>query len=302
MGNDSLALASRWWIFTRERFPLASHLAMTVVFTLANVGLAGHAAGVTLSAQRVAIALLLTLSFLFRLRCFDEIKDYRTDLRLNPHRPLPRGVLTLRQVKVMIGVLTVAEIVLAFSCGMAVLASHLLALAYSFLMYREFFIGAYLRPRLTTYAVTHTFSLLLLGWSLASLALGKFIVQLPIIVLLFGLVNWMLFNVFEFARKSWAAGEETPGADSYTLRYGIPGAVLLTLSQVVVALLVLAGALRVVVGNVFMITEVIISLVLASAGLSFMRRPQPTQAKIFRLSAAVFLLLFYLLLLLGMWG
>ncbi len=301
--TPDLPLVRRWQIFMRERFPLASHLPMALLFAVVNMGLAARCAapGALPSPSRAALGLLLAFGYLFRLRCFDEIKNYATDLAINPRRPLPRGILSVRQVKGMIAALAVGETAIAAGVGWPVVASHLCAIGYSFLMYREFFIGDYLRPRLTAYAVTHTFSSVLLGWSLVSLALHTVAWRLPAAVLLFGLANWMLFNVFEFARKSFAREEEAPGVDSYTTLYGPWGAVALTLSQVVMAVWVVGQLSRTVVGQAPLWAEITLAGVLLLAGGIFALRPQRGPANAYRATASVFLLLFYAILLWGIW-
>lgn len=299
--DASLSLGRRWGIFLHERFPLTTNVPMAALFAITNMGLAVRAAGGKGDLLRMALGLLLALSFLFRLRCFDEIKDYATDLHLNPERPLPRGILTLRQVKTIIAALTIFEIALVAYLGWPVLVTHLIAVGYSFLMYREFFIGKFLRPRLTAYAVTHTFSSVLLGWSLASLATGLLITRLPWPVLLFGLANWMLFNIFEFARKSFAVEEETPDVDSYSSLYRPWGAVVLTMSQVIIAM----GVLWRLPANLPGRTAVYIEMALAAGvlltGVTYAAKPRTGVAKIYRTAASLFILLFYVVLAWGVW-
>jgi len=125
--------------------------------------------------------------------------------------------------------------------------------------------------------------------------------RLPAAVLLFGLANWMLFNVFEFARKSFAREEEAPGVDSYTTLYGPWGAVALTLSQVVMAVWVVGQLSRTVVGQAPLWAEITLAGVLLLAGGIFALRPQRGPANAYRATASVFLLLFYAILLWGIW-
>lgn len=152
----ALPLAQRWRVFLHERFPLPSYIIMTTLLALANVGIAVRVVGGHTQIPIILAGFVIALSFLFRLRCFDEIKDYRTDLQLNPQRPLPRGLLTIQQLQIAIGVLAITEMAVASSFGWAPAVTHLVAISYSFLMYREFFVGTWLRPQLTLYAITHT--------------------------------------------------------------------------------------------------------------------------------------------------
>jgi hypothetical protein len=278
MTEATLSYSWRWLIFIGERFPLATHVPMAALLAISNGGLAARATGGSVNWGRLVAAIVLALSFFFRLRCFDEIKDYATDLNVNPTRPLPRGILTLGQVKSAIAALTVLELVLAAVFGWPVLVSHLIAVAYSFLMYREFLIGRFLRPLLTTYAVTHTAVSILLGWSLASLATGIVIWRLPFAVLIFGLANWMLFNIFEFARKTWAREEERPNVDSYSSLFGPWGAAGMTLSQVAVALVILWRMPRSCIPLTALIIVIGLSAALTIFGLLYALGGMPTPA------------------------
>src|SRR5262245_2780781 len=144
---------------------------MVAVFALGNVALVEGVPGAhPVSLARLAAVWAIGMLFFFRLRCFDEIKDYDVDRRHNPDRPLARGLVTHRQLFRAIAVALVLEWALAAALfgvhGVGLLG---IAQAYSLLMYREFFIGPWLRPRLTTYAVTHTFSAALLGATLGML-------------------------------------------------------------------------------------------------------------------------------------
>ncbi len=279
MDKATLSYSRRWLIFIGERFPLATHVPMAALFAISNGGLAIRAAGVVVSRWRLAAAIVLALSFFFRLRCFDEIKDYATDLGVNASRPLPRGILTLGQVKAAIAAKTVLELALAAIFGWQVLVSHLIAVGYSFLMYREFFIGRFLRPLLTTYAVTHTAVSILLGYSLASLATGIVLWRLPSVVLIFGLANWMLFNVFEFAQEL-GAEEEKANVDSYSSLFGTWGAAGMTISQVAVAMVILWRMPRVCISWTAVIIAVGLSAALAVFGIVYamMSSAMPTPA------------------------
>ena len=295
MMTAGISLFRAWTAFIRERFPPAANVVTAVFFSLGNAAVAARLAGIPFPLWRWNVAAVVTVLFFFRLRCFDEIKDYATDLALNPTRPLARGLLTLRQVRVMFGVVTAAEFLLVAPLGLPALSAHAAAVAYSYLMYREFFIGAWLRPRLTLYAVTHTAVSILLGWSLAAQVLGPAHAKFPAAGLLFGIVNWALFNVFEFGRKTFAPAEERPGADSYSSLFGPWGAAALCMSQVGIALLVLAR----VPGPA--VPHLALTAVLLAAGLVYAARATPATARAYRAVSGVYLILFYLLVAVRAW-
>jgi 4-hydroxybenzoate polyprenyltransferase len=230
----------RWWIFVRERFPLQSAVPMTLTFAGANAAIAGGSDLLLVPRVRLLAIALLAVSFFFRLRLADELKDRETDRVVHPQRPLARGLLRAREVRRVACSLAALEMAVAAALGPGVLVAHGIAVGYSFVMGREFFAGTWLRPRLTLYAVVHTLVSAPLGWSIACATLGGGLADLPAPLLAFGGVNWMLFNTFEFARKTFAPLEERDGVPSYSKVFGIGGAGILTTSQIVVALGILA--------------------------------------------------------------
>lgn len=290
------SLPARWGVFIGERFPPAAHCTMAALFAAGNMAVAARLAQVDIRLSDALRAVLLCMLFFFRLRCFDEIKDLDVDRAQNPTRPLARGLLGVGEVLRMIGLLVVLEFLLVLPGGGPAVWTYLLALTYSLLMFREFFVGPWLRPHLTSYAVAHTFVSILLGWTVAAMVSGRAFFAFPVPLLAFGLVNWMVFNVFEFARKTFCADEEKPGADSYSRRFGPMGAVLLCASQMMVAFAA-AGALvlwRQEYRWAWLGLHAALVVIPLVAGLRYARRPGVQSARRYRGIVSLYLVLFFL--------
>jgi 4-hydroxybenzoate polyprenyltransferase len=269
---------------------------MVSLFAAANLLIVAGSAKPDLNFFLASIA----LSFLFflKLRCFDELKDYEVDLKVNPTRPLARGLLSIAEVRQGILFIILSELaIVGISTGLPGLAIYGLTVAYSLLMFEEFFIGPLIRPHLTTYAVTHTFVAGLWGWALATIFLSLSqdkIVWAPVGLIIY---NWLQFNLFEFARKSFAKNEETPNHDSYTSLFGVPKAVLLSLSMVLGSLLVAIYGLPknpfesgLTPAAIYMAGTALIAL----TGLLFVFKKDEMSAKKFRLAATLCLVTSYL--------
>jgi 4-hydroxybenzoate polyprenyltransferase len=297
-----ISLPARWRQFIKERFSLVSHLPTVFFFVLGNSVVFAKLQEEVIHGPRLAGAILLTLLFFFRLRCFDEVKDYHTDLSVNPTRPLARGLLQVSQVKLMIYGLTIVELALAALFGKAILATNVVAIAYSYLMYREFFIGSWLSRHLTTYAVTHTFVSVLIGCSIASQVNGLWLGDFDKHTLQFSLVNWMMFNLYEFARKTYAPDEERFGVDTYSSLFFPAGAALLSLSQVVGALTILWILPQDILQSGFpalsgYISHIVLALLLPGvAAVFYIIHPSTRNSKNFRNITGIYLLAFYGLL------
>ena len=226
-------MLTNWRIFQRERFPLYTHLPLILALLFAHISLAGFsAAGLKLW----AVLFFVLFSFFFRMRLFDEIKDYAVDCEKNPSRPLPRGILEVRDLRRVILILLCFELVLAGIVNPVALSLLLPAQGYSLLMYKEFFIGKFLRPRLTAYAVSHTAVMILLSVLCSVWLLERFPWQLETRSWIFAVGCFGVFNIFEFGRKTFAETEEQPGVDSYSKIWGRIGAVILNLSQCLLGL------------------------------------------------------------------
>jgi 4-hydroxybenzoate polyprenyltransferase len=312
MSEARKPLLSRWLTFVIERFSPLTHVPMIGAFTVANIlmGVAlnrpaiddgylhgfGNPGYEALSGTRAMLAFVLAISFFLRLRVFDEIKDYATDLKVNPTRPLARGLISIKEAKAALVALFAFEIALLALLSPVLVASHLLAMGYSLLMYREFFAGDFLRPHLTTYATLHTFSSVLIGASIVGVVtdLPFWEFSRPMGFLL--LANWGYFNLFEFARKTFAPDEERPEVESYSKIFSVPGAVALSLSQAVFPLIIVHNT----VGADFSKDDNIVLwgllVLIAGPAFSFILRRRAYGAKMFRAFVGLYLILGYLAL------
>lgn len=241
---------------------------------------------------------LVSLFFFFRMRLFDEIKDYDIDLVINPTRPLARGLLSVALVRKTIIFLIALEVLLAFSFGLVPGLIYTGAVFYSLLMFKEFFIGDYLRPHLTTYAVTHTIVVALLGYAVMSLSLAQTAHKIPAAAPWFLLSHWFIFNLFEFARKTFGPDEERSDVPSYSKIFTLRGAYLLSLSQVLLSV----GALSLVLPQ---------NSILSLAGLAFLYtlfiifhllKVAAFTAKTFRLLSTAYMGLHFILLFTTLWS
>ncbi len=291
-----MSWASRWLTLTKERFSPLSYFPMIVAFCFANAIYATKAFGFEFrSAEAVAIGILLIISFFFRMRLFDEIKDYDTDLRVNPTRPLARGVLSVSQVKHGLLFFILFELVGSWCFGANAFVIHFVALFYSFMMFEEFFVGDWLRPHLTTYAVLHTVVSVGLGLSSAALLTNSEFFNVPLSALVFFISNWCFFNLFEFARKTFAQDEERETVESYSKIFTLPGAVALSFSQAAIGVVICVtqmSFLSDVSKSVLWLLLIAYALVCAF----FVVKKNAQAARLFRNLSGLYLLLQYVLL------
>ena len=220
------------WAYLQERFPVVNMALFAVLFvTVFSVaGRAGGAGLPPLGWEAVA-GMVATVSFFFRLRVFDEIKDFASDAVLYPRRVLQSGRVGLGQLRRLAWAGAALELAWSLHRGWPATLAWLALVGYSLLMRYEFGVPAWLRARLLLYAVSHMLIMpLVIGWlGLAYAAGHRF---WPGGGLLLALLSLLGGFAFELARKTRTAAAERPGVDSYskTLGYGgAIGAVLLVL-------------------------------------------------------------------------
>lgn len=280
--------------FIKERFDPISHSVMIVLFVGGHLAYLRAQTIVDFKLATVAGAVLLTTLFFLKLRCYDEIKDYQTDLTFNPGRPLPRGLIVHRDLYLMIGVLIASEILLCALLTLKVLPFFLIVVGYSLLMYKEFFMGKILRPHLTTYAMSHTVVTVGLSLSLLGIFAGQQVFNQTDFY--FALASWTLFNLFEFGRKTYSTTEERQGVATYSNIWGRLGAVLLSLSQAVLSSLFLLLALGSKMPGHLPILLWFFPILLLTLGGLYLAQNSAKSAKLFRAMSSGYIILIYLAL------
>ena len=215
-----------------ERFPLLANGLLILSFYSSNQFLAqalsqpGEPMRYDLSSLLGCIAILC---FFLHMRIFDDHKDYAADCRHYPDRVLQRGVVTLRELKMLAAVAIACEFALAAICGPAALLAWLVAFAFSLLMLKEFFVGDWLKQRFLLYASVHMLIMPLLAMTIWSFATNQYFWQIPSWFWLYSLVSYFLAFNWEVSRKIRAPEDEVEGVDSYTRLFGTYGAAYLVL-------------------------------------------------------------------------
>src|SRR6185295_10255425 len=124
---------NRWIVYQRERFPLAAHAPLVAAFSASAVCFSslvrGQIAAPKLST--LAVAFVTSLLFFLQLRIADEFKDFEDDSRHRPYRPVPRGLVTLRELAWIGGGAAGVQLLLALALDPTIV--WLLAIAWVYL-------------------------------------------------------------------------------------------------------------------------------------------------------------------------
>jgi len=109
-------MLKRWWIYFKEMFPLPFHLLLgfIVFFEIYFVLLLNYdVTEFNIGFQEIICAFSLFV-FLLLLRIADDFKDYKTDLKDHPERPLPSGRVSKKDLVILLTVVLLITMLLNF--------------------------------------------------------------------------------------------------------------------------------------------------------------------------------------------
>ena len=146
----------RWWIYQKERFPLLAHGPLIFAFSACAVSFSALLRGAPAPGwQMVFTAFGVCLLMFLQLRIADEFKDAGEDARWRPYRPVPRGLVTLGELRVLFILAAVAQAALVVALDARLLLVLGIAWSYLALMSVEFFCRDWLKRRPVVYLVSH---------------------------------------------------------------------------------------------------------------------------------------------------
>jgi 4-hydroxybenzoate polyprenyltransferase len=234
---------ARWWVYQRERFPVVAHGLLIAAFSSSAVSYSAMLRGSRSfpSWQPLVGAFVSSFLFFLLLRICDEFKDAEDDARYRPYRPVPRGLVTLRELGVLAVLCGVVQAALAIWLLPGLLPLLILVWCWLGLMSREFFISNWLRKHPVHYLWTHMLVLPVIdfyvsAWDWAPSGHPQ------------GALAWLLgvsfFNgvVIEIGRKTRVPIDEEPGVETYSSLWGPGTAVRIWLAAMAVTAVLAAGA------------------------------------------------------------
>lgn len=229
-----ISFARKWWTYQRERFPLVGHGLLIASFSFCAVALSrslrGEPGWPTWSA--LLVAFVTCFAYFLQLRIADEFKDLEDDTRYRPYRPVPRGLVTLRELAVLFILAAILQLTLALWLKPALLMLLTITWLYLAAMSKEFFVGDWLRRRPIIYMLSHMVIMPLVDLYATStdwLVDGS---HPPEGLIWFLLASYCNGLVIELGRKIRAPADEETGVDTYSRIWGRIPATLAWLSAI----------------------------------------------------------------------
>ena len=232
--------------YISERFPLHSHLCMVVIYFLANQFLAqvlGNPGQPLRIGWFTALGMLFLLCIFFHLRVFDEHKDYDDDIKHYPERILSRGIITLRDLKILGGIAIIVEIICAAVSGWSAVVAVGITIFFSWIMLHEFFVKKWLKAHFIIYAISHMLIMPLMTATIFSFTMRRPFWEAPFLFWAYAAADFFAFANWEISRKIKLAEDEIDGVSSYSKELG-----LYTAGYVVLALRIINTAIAWMLG------------------------------------------------------
>lgn len=295
----SLLGQNRWWIYQRERFPLLAHAPLVAAFSFSAVCFSSLLRGENQlpALATVLVAFFSALFFFMQLRIADEFKDIDEDSRYRPYRPVPRGLVTLRDLGILGISLALLQLLMALTLKPGLALWLLLVWVYFTLMSKEFFLRDWLKARPITYLWSHMLIMPLID--LYATACDWYVANawLPDGLYWFLLVSFFNGVVIEIGRKIRSPDDEEEGVETYSILWGMKRAVLAWLLA-----LILTAACALVAANMidftFAVAPVLFILFMLAVTISyrFLKVPVTANARWFELVSGMWTLIMYLTL------
>jgi 4-hydroxybenzoate polyprenyltransferase len=235
------------------------------------------------------------LVFFLQLRIADEFKDHQEDSRYRPYRPVPRGLVTLRELGTIAIAGALVQLALALYLKPELALLLILVWIYMFFMISEFFVRPWLKAHPFTYMWSHMLIMPLVTLYITAcdwLVVGT----TPTPGLLWFLaVSFFTGIVLEIARKIRAPHDEERGVETYSSLWGPRNAVIAWLGAFVLAVAVgLLAADRIGLAGPFVAMLSVMTVVIVLSGWHFIREPLSKRAKLIENVSGFGTLLIYL--------
>ena len=290
-----------FWAYIQERFPLQANGVLIASYFTANYMLARSA---TLRAVtpleitwRFPAGCVVLLFMFFHMRVIDEHKDFERDRVVHPHRVLSRGLVTLKQLG-RVGLFVVAvEIIFSYLFGTPALLMCIVILVFSWLIYKEFYIGEVLENHLLRNAFLHLIIMPMYSLYVFTVVADTFPWYAPLPVLLYAWVSYGVGFAYELARKTRVPADERPGLITYSSMMGVYPPAWGTLLA-----LLFSGMISALVGVLmdfdwwYHAVVVVLLAIVASGVLHFRMRTTTATAASLQIYAGMFIFAFDILL------
>lgn len=293
------SLPSRLLAYQAERFPLVQFVPLIALFTFSSAAYSRLARGAPdfVPASLLAVGAFTAITFFFVLRVLDEHKDRAVDRRFRPELPVPRGLVTLAELRLAAGFALGLAFALNLLLAPVLLLPCLLIAAWAALMTVEFFVRDWLRAHAAAYLLTHMAIMPLIDLYTTGLDWWAAGAPAPHGLPWFLAATFMNGILIEIGRKIRPPDGEREGVDTYTKAWGRSPAVAAWLSTLALALGAAGLAARAIgTGAWAAVVLLLAAIACALPAVRFLRAPETGRARAIERASGTWPLVTYLVL------
>ncbi len=295
----------KWYTYQKERFPVIVYgiyiLSIVIaVFCFCNY-LAPNLYEIILEKTKnasvgtkvytlnyyklIPMFIVAFLQFLM-VRIIDEFKDYDEDCKYRPYRPVPRGLVTLKELKVLFIICLILQVIITFLINPASIFFLIIVWIIFALMSKGFFIKKFLDKHILIEVLFDELLMPVLVLYLASFVYYIDYHNIWKLLIMSYIISWIV----EIARKVRCKEDEEKGVKTYTAVFGIKKAV---------AILFILETLLAIMQTVILGTNYLILIIAAYAlvnliNILFVIKQNRTCAKMTELLANIYIVFCYL--------
>lgn len=317
-----MTFLKKWYIYQKERFPVLIYGIYILAIVLGTFAISNiicnnasseklhiyassqlHGApslGVVQWIRIIPMYIVTFLQFLM-VRIIDEFKDYKEDCKYRPYRPVPRGLITLKELKILFIICVILQL------GITVLVEPIAVIGligvwiFFALMSKNFFIKKFLDKHILIEVILDELLMpiliiYLLRFSIhlnsaydfyySNINIGD---MLPFIIM-----TYIISCIVEIARKVRCKEDEEKGVKTYTAVLGINKTIfILCMLETIVMILQL-----IILGKQYLLFILSSYVVVNVINLLFVIKKNKLFAKLTEISANLYILIAYFSLLL----
>ncbi len=259
--------------YQKIRFPLVLLVPTTLTSVLGSAAILG-----TINWLLITLTFLVAIAFLFHLRAIDEIRDFRHDTMYHTERPVQKGIISIKQLKIA---RKIALVVFFGICAFYSLTSLIIAIGlflYSSIAAKDFYVADRIRKHFFLYNFLNM--LQLVGLQFVIYTLLRWNLSMSPIIWWHLAAIFLLSLLLEVMRKVKLPSEETAGKDTYSDHLGFKGSILF-INIVMAATLVSLNSIRGIIGGSILFPAVIFMICIAASVLHSRVRKSASEKLLF---------------------
>ena len=283
----------KWYTYQKERFPIVIYGTYMLVVVFASFCVANFSklnGNIILNElEWIKILPMFLGAFLqfFMIRIVDEFKDYKEDCKYRPYRPVPRGLVSLKELGVIFVICAVIQLIISIIFNN--LVPLLVVWLFFLIMSKGYFIKKFIDKHLLIEVTLDEILMPLLVIYLFGF-IDINVINSSMIVYLFLIATYIIAWIVEIARKIRCKEDEEKGVRTYTALLGIKKAVVLLWGLETILFIIQL----IILGQEYLYIAILLFIFVSIINYLFIKKQNKKIAKYTELTANMYIMIVYL--------